>query len=92
MEPRDGALFPAAAEAFRQALKEPTCRGAVFFAVCRHASSTSLVRLEPGFTIFESWVYYRAQPSAVPDTKRRFRIFGMPYEPEESCGEEVLER
>lgn len=49
MEPRDGALFPAAAEAFRLALKDPTGRGAVFFAVCRRAPSGSLVRLEPGY-------------------------------------------
>ena len=35
MEPRDGALFPAAAGSFRAGLADRTYTGAVFFAVCR---------------------------------------------------------
>lgn len=37
VEPRDGALFPAAAESFRAGLADRTYTGAVFFAVCRCA-------------------------------------------------------
>lgn len=41
MEPRDAALFPAAAESFRAGLADRSYTGAVFFAVCRCGASFS---------------------------------------------------
>jgi regulator of telomere elongation helicase 1 len=42
VEPRDSALFPAAAEDFRAKLDDPVRRGAVFFAVCRGKASEGI--------------------------------------------------